>query len=130
MLRGGYPSKTLKFPCIQVFSVSPLILLPRNQPTIVEYSNSIISCSLILSPNCGLITSYFLLMHLCSFLDFLGSLGPNPPILDALDLEGGMLGMCYILCMCVCVGVSDTTTASDNPYLCVWVRILLFLADL
>jgi hypothetical protein len=27
-----------------------------------------------------------------------------------------MLGMCYILCMCVCVGASDTTTASDNPF--------------
>jgi hypothetical protein len=27
-----------------------------------------------------------------------------------------MLGMCYILCMCVCVGASDTTTASDDPY--------------
>jgi hypothetical protein len=30
-----------------------------------------------------------------------------------------VLGMCYILCMCVCVGasdVSDTTTASDDPY--------------
>jgi hypothetical protein len=24
--------------------------------------------------------------------------------------------MCYILCMCVCVGASDTTTASDDPY--------------
>jgi hypothetical protein len=23
--------------------------------------------------------------------------------------------MCYILCMCVCVGASDTTTASDDP---------------
>jgi hypothetical protein len=56
--------------------------------------------------------------------------------------------MCYILCMCVCVGASDTTTASDDPYTttvsdnpylmhvcgCVryddCVRILLFLADL
>jgi hypothetical protein len=27
-----------------------------------------------------------------------------------------MLGMCYILCMCVCVGASDTTTASDDPF--------------
>jgi hypothetical protein len=27
-----------------------------------------------------------------------------------------LLGMCYILCMCVCVGASDTTTASDDPY--------------
>jgi hypothetical protein len=26
-----------------------------------------------------------------------------------------MLGMCYILCMCVCVGASDMTTASDDP---------------
>jgi hypothetical protein len=34
--------------------------------------------------------------------------------------------MCYILCMCVCVGTSDTTTASDN-YVCG--RFLLFLAD-
>jgi hypothetical protein len=25
--------------------------------------------------------------------------------------------MCYILCMCVCVGASDTTTASDDPFL-------------
>jgi hypothetical protein len=24
--------------------------------------------------------------------------------------------MCYILCMCVCVGASDTTTASDDPF--------------
>jgi hypothetical protein len=23
--------------------------------------------------------------------------------------------MCYILCMCVCVGASDTTTTSDDP---------------
>jgi hypothetical protein len=23
--------------------------------------------------------------------------------------------MCYILCMCVCVGTSDMTTASDDP---------------
>jgi hypothetical protein len=30
----------------------------------------------------------------------------------------GLLGMCYILCMCVCVGVSDTTTASDDPGFC------------
>jgi hypothetical protein len=29
--------------------------------------------------------------------------------------------MCYILCMCVCVGASDTTTASAVD--------LLFLAD-
>jgi hypothetical protein len=28
----------------------------------------------------------------------------------------GVLGMCYILCMCVCVGASDTTTASDDPF--------------
>jgi hypothetical protein len=28
----------------------------------------------------------------------------------------GLLGMCYILCMCVCVGASDTTTASDDPF--------------
>jgi len=28
------------------------------------------------------------------------------------------LGMCYILCMCVCVGASDTTTASDDPLTC------------
>jgi hypothetical protein len=27
-----------------------------------------------------------------------------------------LLGMCYILCMCVCVGASDTTTASDDPF--------------
>jgi hypothetical protein len=27
-----------------------------------------------------------------------------------------MLGMCYIICMCVCVGVLDTTTASDDPF--------------
>ena len=27
-----------------------------------------------------------------------------------------MLGMCYILCMCVCVGASDMTTASDDPF--------------
>jgi hypothetical protein len=27
-----------------------------------------------------------------------------------------VLGMCYILCMCVCVGASDTTTASDDPF--------------
>jgi hypothetical protein len=26
-----------------------------------------------------------------------------------------MLGMCYILCMCVCVGTSDSTIASDDP---------------
>jgi hypothetical protein len=26
-----------------------------------------------------------------------------------------VLGMCYILCMCVCVGASDTTIASDTP---------------
>ena len=26
-----------------------------------------------------------------------------------------LLGMCYILCMCVCVGASDTTTVSDDP---------------
>jgi hypothetical protein len=25
-----------------------------------------------------------------------------------------VLGVCYIICMCVCVGVLDTTTASDN----------------
>jgi hypothetical protein len=30
--------------------------------------------------------------------------------------RGGMLGMCYILCMCVCVGASDTMTASDDPF--------------
>jgi hypothetical protein len=24
--------------------------------------------------------------------------------------------MCYILCMCVCVGASDMTTASDDPF--------------
>jgi hypothetical protein len=36
-----------------------------------------------------------------------------------------LLGMCYILCMCVCVGASDTTTASDDPF----GRFLLFLAD-
>ena len=29
-----------------------------------------------------------------------------------------VLGMCYILCMCVCVGASDTTTASDDPFTC------------
>jgi hypothetical protein len=23
--------------------------------------------------------------------------------------------MCYILCMCVCVGASDSTTTSDDP---------------
>jgi hypothetical protein len=28
----------------------------------------------------------------------------------------GLLGMCYILCMCVCVGASDTTTVSDDPF--------------
>jgi len=27
-----------------------------------------------------------------------------------------MLGMCSILCMCVCVGVSDMKTASDDPF--------------
>ena len=27
-----------------------------------------------------------------------------------------LLGMCYILCMCVCVGASNTTTASDDPF--------------
>jgi hypothetical protein len=26
-----------------------------------------------------------------------------------------MLGMCYILCMCVCVGASDMRTLSDDP---------------
>ena len=26
--------------------------------------------------------------------------------------------MCYILCMCVCVGASDTTTASNDPFTC------------
>jgi hypothetical protein len=25
--------------------------------------------------------------------------------------------MCYILCMCVCVGASDTTTVSDDTYI-------------
>jgi hypothetical protein len=47
--------------------------------------------------------------------------------------------MCYILCMCVCVGASDTTTASDDPSPVfaifspeIFFRggILLFLADL
>jgi hypothetical protein len=27
-----------------------------------------------------------------------------------------VLGMCYILCMGVCVGASDTKTASNDPY--------------
>jgi hypothetical protein len=31
-------------------------------------------------------------------------------------IEIRVLGMCYILCMCVCVGASDTTTASDDPF--------------
>jgi hypothetical protein len=26
-----------------------------------------------------------------------------------------LLGICYILCMCVCVGASSSTIASDNP---------------
>jgi hypothetical protein len=26
-----------------------------------------------------------------------------------------LLGMCYIRCMCVCVGALDLTTASDDP---------------
>jgi Ca2+/Na+ antiporter len=29
---------------------------------------------------------------------------------------GYVLGMCYILCMCVCVGASNTTTVSDDPF--------------
>jgi hypothetical protein len=40
--------------------------------------------------------------------------------------------MCYILCMCVCVGASDTTTASDDPITCFLLFLggfLLFLAD-
>jgi hypothetical protein len=36
-----------------------------------------------------------------------------------------VLGMCYILCMCVCVGASDMTTASDDFL----GGFLLFLAD-
>jgi hypothetical protein len=31
--------------------------------------------------------------------------------------------MCYILCMCVCVGASDTTTASDDPFTFFWAAI-------
>jgi hypothetical protein len=31
-----------------------------------------------------------------------------------IDLCKNVLGMCYILCMCVCVGVSDMMTASDD----------------
>jgi hypothetical protein len=27
-----------------------------------------------------------------------------------------LLGMCYILCMCVFVGTSNTTTTSDDPF--------------
>jgi hypothetical protein len=26
-----------------------------------------------------------------------------------------LLSMCYIICMCVCVGASDMTTTSDDP---------------
>jgi hypothetical protein len=37
--------------------------------------------------------------------------------------------MCYILCMCVCVGASDTTTASDECVIFFLGGFLLFLAD-
>jgi hypothetical protein len=37
-------------------------------------------------------------------------MGTNLPLEDSLELS--VLGVCYILCMCVCVGASDTTTAS------------------
>jgi hypothetical protein len=48
-------------------------------------------------------------------------LDSNSPLPESIRSPRGfigasMLGMCYILCMCVCVGASDTTTASDDPW--------------
>jgi hypothetical protein len=39
----------------------------------------------------------------------------NPQSTVVWITDVSMLGICYILCMCVCVGASGSTTASDDP---------------